>query len=151
MVRFSAFGESFNVGFPFVIFLPADFKSNTMVYKNMNSQFDLRGKLKEKFRYFGDIYEFNSRTCDCLFIKIKNNGYIHRVFTVIYKPTFKDETKMENVINGLKRLKEEMYKNDIYDVALNPECLFDNQDDYDKFLGYVSDIFIEPIWRVVIT
>ena len=90
---------------PFVIFLPADFKSNTMVYKNMNSQFDLRGKLKEKFRYFGDIYEFNSRTCDCLFTKIKNNGYIHRVFTVIYKPTFKDETKMENVINGLKRLK----------------------------------------------
>ena len=43
-----------------------------------------------------------------------------------------------------------MYKNDIYDVALNPEGLFDNQDDYDKFLGYVSDIFIEPIWRVVI-
>ena len=122
---------------PIAYFMSADFKSRSKFFKKLDTEYDLRRKLKAKYRYYYDIYCFNKYNGDCLKLNYKNlKSYGLVVHEQMSLPVLDN-----NLDEAFRKLKDYIFKEDIHEIQINCEGIEQYYDATD-LMDYIHDWFI---------
>lgn len=122
---------------PIAYFISADFKSRSKFFKRLDTKYDIRRKLKAKYRYYHDIYSFNKYKGDCLKLNYKDQKlYGLVVHEQMNSPIFDD-----NLNEAFSKLKDYIFEEGITEIQINCEGLEPYFDTFD-LLDYIGDWFI---------
>ena len=121
---------------PICIFMSADFRSDDPILKKFDKQFELRRKFKYRYRYYRDLYFFDSRNGDCL--EIKQNG-IH-VFGLVYHGEAGLNPSDDEIRGAFIQLKKYIFREKIKEVQLSLDGIA-KFCDYMDILDFIFDLF----------
>lgn len=136
---------NYDLRYPVVHFLASDLKTNSCFMEDMNYKFDLRSKLKSRFRHYWDIYAFNDRHGDCLYYSNKD----FTLYNVIYKWNRNDKMNGEDFITALKCLRDKIKEHGekVINCCLPFSCVTEQDDNAILFMtgviSILSDLDIE--------
>jgi hypothetical protein len=127
---------SYDTKSPIAHFITADFKPKTAFYKNIDNLYDIRRRLKLHYRYYGDIFNFNSRKRDCL--RLFTNDI--KLYNLIIAENKLDEATKESIRMALCLLREQLVKDGFKAFSICSENinLIINNEEFDDV---ITDIF----------
>ena len=113
MIR--TYNNAFKTSAPIAHFICADFKPRTTFYKYIDDLYDIRSKLKHRYIYYGDIYNFNKRKGDCVKLFVGNDIKLYNLVVAEYN--FEEATET-SIKTALKRLREKIQEDSVKKISI---------------------------------
>jgi len=127
---------SYDTKSPIAHFITADFKPKTAFYKSIDNLYDIRRRLKLRYRYYGDIFNFNSRKRDCL--RLFTNDI--KLYNLIIAENKLDEATKESIRMALCLFREQLIEDGFKAFSIcseNINLIISNE----EFDDVITDIF----------